>query len=306
MSVAATDLCTLAALKAYLHIPDATTTSDTFLQTILTGVSLQVQNDCGRMFNAGDYLEFHNIARGQTRVVPFNKPIIQVNRVAWGNSSAFQIVYTGAAVAANAQITPARQLILTTIDSSGSHATTIDLTNVSYSVCSQVVTQINTVSGFTATLYANIDVPTRWLFPNVNLTLKSYNATFTQGFGFASVDLFTYTVDPTYNTIGFQPFTLADFVFSERGEAGGFAFPGMHQGLMIDYRGGYETLPGDVTLLATQLSADVYNSSLKDGTLTSESLGDYSVTHADLMLRRAYYADRLAPYRRVQLAGGMA
>lgn len=303
MTVAATDLTTVAELKAYLHIAD--TSQDTFLQTIITQASLRIQNDCARMFNAADYLEFHNITRGQTRVVPYNKPIIQVNRVAWGNSSAFQLVYTGSAVSAIAQITPARKLILTTISSAGSASVNIDLTSNSYSVWSQVITWINTNSGFVATLYANIDGPTRWLFPNVNLTLKSYNANFTQGFGFASVDIFTYTVDPVYNTIGFQPFTLADYVFSERGEAGGFAWPGMYQGLMIDYRGGFETLPGDVTLLADQICADIYNQSNRDNTIASESLGDYSYSNAGLMLKRELYADMLAPYRRPQLAGGI-
>jgi hypothetical protein len=301
--VATGDLTTLASVKAYLHISG--TAQDTFLTSLITLVTARIQKDCGRIFLAGNYIETHNIARGQTRVIPFNKPIIQMNRVAWGNSSAFQITYSGAAVAANAQVTPARQLILTTYDSSGANTTTIDLTNVAYSVCSQVVAQINTVSGFNATLYANIDAPTRWLFPSVNLTLKSYNSLFTQGFGFASVDIFTYTIDPTYNTIGFQPFTLADFIF-DRYESGGFAWPGMYQGLMLDYRGGYETIPPDVDLLCQQVVADIYNQSLHDNNLTTETLGDYTYALADMMLRRQYYADILAPYRRPQMAGGMA
>lgn len=305
MATAPGDLTTVAQLKAYLRIPTATTTDDTLLQTLITQTSLRIQNDCGRMFPAANYLEFHNISRGQTRVVPFNKPIIRMNRVAWGNSSAFQLIYTGTAVAASAQITPTRSLILTTFDATGSHENSFDLTSASYYLCSQVITAINLVSGFTATLYSNIDVPTKWLFPNVNLTLKSYNSTFTQGFGFASVDIFTYTVDPVYNTVGFQPLTLADFVFGNGG-ADGLAWPGMYQGLMLDYRGGYETLPGDITLLADQLTADIYYQSQKDPTLTSESLGDYSYTQAGLLLRREYYASMLAPYKRPALAGGMA
>ena len=301
--MAAGDLTTLASVKAYLHISG--TDSDSFLSSLITLVTARIQKDCGRIFAAGNYLEFHNVGRGQTRVVPYNKPIIQLNRVAWGNSQAFQIVYTGSAVAANAQITPGRQLILTTLDSGGSHTNTIDLTNASYSVCSQVIAQINTISGFSATLYANVDVPTRWLFPSANLTLKSYNSNFTQGFGFASVDIFTYTVDPVYNTIGFQPFTLADFIF-DRYESGGFAWPNMYLGLMLDYQGGYTTIPGDIDLLAQQVVADIYNQSLRDNNVSQETLGDYSVSLADLMLRRQYYADILAPYRRPAMAGAMA
>jgi hypothetical protein len=208
-------------------------------------------------------------------------------------------------VAASCTITPARKFVLNTIGATGLSSTSFDLTLTSYSVCSQLIAAINALgTGFTATLYASIDVPTRWLYPSVNLTLKSYNTQFTQGIGFASVDVFSYVVDPMYNTISFQPFTLADFVFSE-GQMGGFAFPGMTAGAMLDYVGGYAAIPGDIDLLCQQVTADVFNLSQNDANLSGDSLGDRTVSMIDPMIRRAAYADLLAPYKRPALAGGV-
>jgi len=300
------DLTTLAEVKAYLHIPTGNTANDTLLTALITQVTTRIQNDCGRNFLAADYIEFHNIQRGQTRVVPFNKPINQVYRIAWGSSPAFQVVYNGSAIAAGMTLRPDRKFVLNTLDTSGKHETTFDLATTPYSACSQVVTAINAVSGFVATLYSSIDVPTPWLFPLANMTLKSYNSFFTQSMGFASVDVFTYEVDPVYGTIGFQPFTLADFVFTGRNPAGNFGWPTMYNGLCVQYNGGFATIPQDINLLCQQVVADIYNQSLRDNNLTAENLGDAGYTMADMMLRRTYYADMLAPYRRVGMMGGMS
>lgn len=298
------DLTTLAEVKSYMHISD--TNSDTLLTALITQVTARIQYDCGRIFAAGNYIEMHNIGRGQTRVVPFNKPVIQLYRLAWGAQPAFQVIYSGSAIAASMGLKPNRTFIINTYSTAGqATAVTLDLTNVLYSTCSQVVAAINLVSGFTATLYSSIDVPTRWLFPVANLTLQSYSANFTQSMPFAANDIFNYEVDPTYNTIGFQPFTLADYVFDGRNPAGNLAWPTMYNGLMLDYRGGYETIPQDVNLLCQQVVADVFNESTRDRTLSSESLGDYSYAIGDILRRRELYEQVIAPYRRPQIAGGM-
>lgn len=285
-----------------MGITDAT--YDPVLTALVTQVSRRIEQDCQRVFSATDYVEFQNTGRGQKRVQVRNKPIIRVNSVRWGVGTAVFINYSGAAVYAGAQITPARTCVLTTIDTTGTHNTTINLadTTGAYTVCSQLVSGINAVSGFSATLNGNVNVPTKWLFDTVGVSLKSANATYTQGFSWPNIDMFTYFADPIYGVISFAPLTVMDYFFEGGPPLG---FPQMDQGLCIDYRGGYETIPGDITLLATMVVADVFNSSFRDQGLQSEQLGDYNYQLIDPMLKRQVYADMLAPYRRIAIGGGI-
>ena len=79
----------------------------------------------------------------------------------------------------------------------------------------------------------------------------------------------------------------------------------MYQGVCLDYRGGFETIPSDIVLLANQVTAEIFNESSRNTGLLSESLADYSYSAAAPLMRRDYYADMLAPYKRVAVAGGM-
>jgi hypothetical protein len=305
--MAAGDLTTLSDVKNYLRL-GSETQYDTFLSNLIPQVSRRIEKDCQRTFAAADYVEFWNTSTRQQRVQVRNKPIIQVNSVRWGVFSALQISYSGNAVSASVQITPDRRCVLRTISTSGVSDSTINLTTSSYVTCSQLATGISAVSGFSASLLGGVDVPTRWLNPVAGITLKGSNTSYTQQINWPGIESFTYYVDSNAGTIAFGPLTSLDYFFQEHSDASTpITFPGMYQGLCIDYRGGYEAnnMPGDVNLLAQEIVAEVFHASAHNGNLQSESLLDYSYSQIDPILRRQMYADRLSPYRRVPLAGGM-
>lgn len=304
------DLTTLAALKVYMGINN--TTNDAQLTAIISGVSRRIENDCSRTFNATNWIEYQTTGHGQERAQVRNKPLISLSSARWGYQTAIQVQVANVNNAPWAAIqitqnplTSAKSCIVTSMAATTgvTTTTTFDLTSTSntYALCSQLVAGINAISGFQATLLGNVDVPTRWLYPWTT-TLRSYNTYWVQALGYPYIDLFGYVIDPVYGSIGFQPLSSMDYYF---GPGPVQQFPKMFQGLCLDYRGGYETIPDDITLLTNQLCKDAYQAAKRDSALLSESLADYSYSAASPMLQREYYADLLAPYRRIAIAGGM-
>ncbi len=305
----ATDLTTTTSLKLFMGINN--TSNDTALAQIISGVSRRMEVDCARTFGATNWIEYQTTGRGQSRAQVRNKPILSMSSVRWGYQTAIQVQVTSnnnspwaAIQVMQNPLTSAKTCTLTSMSTGGSVTTTsfnLSDTSGSYNLCSQLVTGINAVSGFQATLLGGIDVPTRWLYPWTT-TLRSYNTYWVQALGYPFIDLFGYVVDPIYGTFGFQPLSSMDYFFGPGSEV---AFPTMYQGLCVEYRGGFETIPDDLILLANELCKDAYLSAKRDSTLLSESLADYSYSAVAPLLRREYYADMLASYRRISLAGGL-
>lgn len=310
-----TDLTSLTSLKTYLNVSG--TSNDAQLIAIISGVSRRIETDCQRTFGATNWIEYQNTGQRQMRAQIRNKPVITLTSVRWGYQTAIQVqvnsnftgIWSAIQITQNPRNSDKSCIVTSMSSTGGTYTSTFNLTTSAYQTCSQLVAGINTLPGFTATLLGGIDVPTRWLYPWTT-NLKSYNNFFVQALGFPYIDLFGYVIDVEYGTIGFQPLSSIDYYFGGGPSVqygGGFpvSFPGMYQGLCLDYRGGYETIPDDITLLANQVCQEVFYESQRNPALTSESLADYSYTAADPLLRRNYYADQLAAYRRVAIAGGM-
>ncbi len=304
-----TNLTDTSSLKTYLNIINTGTTYDSQLTAIINGVSRRIETDCQRTFGATNWIEYQNTGAGQMRAQVRNKPVITLTSARWGYQTAIQVVINSAnsAVWSAIQVMQSptnsdKKCILTTMDNAGvTTASTFNLTTSQYQLCSQLVAGINGIGGFNATLLGGIDVPTRWLYPWTT-NLKSYNNYFVQALGYPYIDLFGYVVDPIYGTVGFQPLSSIDYYF---GAGSPVSFPSMYQGLCLDYRGGYETIPDDITMLANQVCGEVWYESRRNPALQAESLADYSYTAADPLMRRNYYADQLAAYRRIAIGGGM-
>ncbi len=308
------DLTTVASLGTFLNI--STSSYSAQLSQIISGVSRRIQWDCQRTFGATNWIEYQNTGQGQGRAQVRNKPIITMSSVRWGYQTALQVqVATNTTDIWDAiqivmdPFTSDKRCIVTQMSAAGvTSTTTFNLTTSQYQTCSQLVAGINGISGFSATLLGGIDVPSRWLYPWTT-NLKSYNNSFVQALGFPYIDLFGYVIDSVYGTIGFQPLSSMDYYFGNSptyfGGGSPVSFPGMYQGLCIDYRGGFETIPDDITLLANQVCQEVFYETQRNPALNSETLADYSYSAADPMIRRSYYADMLAPYKRIAIAGGL-
>jgi hypothetical protein len=77
-----------------------------------------------------------------------------------------------------------------------------------------------------------------------------------------------------------------------------------HSGwVYVQYKAGYAAIPEGLAQIATEIAADILDSSKLNSNLQSERIGDYQYTVStsteQAVLSR--YADRLAPYRRFRL-----
>jgi hypothetical protein len=80
-----------------------------------------------------------------------------------------------------------------------------------------------------------------------------------------------------------------------------------YQNVKAEYTGGYTTVPDDLQTAVCDIAAALYRQSVRDATLKSEKLGDYSYTNFDGMTATAgqlqslspLAVQLLAPYRRV-------
>lgn len=312
----ATDLTSTTSVKLFMGINN--TTSDAQLGAMITQVSRQIETDCARTFGATNWIEYQNSGQGQMRAQVRNKPIITLQSVRWGYQTALQVqvtsantdVWDGIQIMQDPKTSDKKCIVTQQTATGGTYTTTFNLTTSAYTLCSQLVAGLNGLSGFSATLLGNVDVPTRWLYPWTT-NLKSYNNQFVQALGYPFIDLFGYVVDPIYGTIGFQPLSSMDYFFgagnpSHYGGGSPVSFPSMYQGLCLDYRGGFETIPDDITLLANRVVKDLFYAAKRDSNLASESLADYSMSQLDPIVQRQWYQDLIAPYKRIAIAGGMS
>ncbi len=81
MAVGVNDLTTLAAVKEWLNIPTATTTSDAILQRLVTNISAQMQTWMSRNIKQASYTETYN-GSGTPMQALRNTPILSVQSLA--------------------------------------------------------------------------------------------------------------------------------------------------------------------------------------------------------------------------------
>ena len=304
------DLTTLSSLKAYSQ---GQITDDSLAAFIITAVSYKIQNICGQWFNQNDYVEFQNTLSRQTRAQVKNKPLNSVNSIRWGYAQTIQISYAGAAINASCQVTPfdpitnKKYLKMRTITAGLPVDQSIDISydTTTNATTAQLCASINALSnGFNATVQGNFNVPTRWLFPSTMnlLTAGTNNIGY---FAYPYLDIFTYVVDQENGTFEFQPLSAMDYFFDNNI---GFQlhFPTIFQSLVIDYNGGYSTIPYDLQQLTNELALENYLKGTINPNILSETEDQYSYTLADqIKINIRYLRDRLAPYMEIPLAGGL-
>jgi len=293
-------LSTLASVKTYLNISG--TSDDGRLTAILNGVSARIERITQRTYAATDYVERANIFRTESRYQLRQTPVIQVRGLHWGKANAIQLSYSGAAVTASVQTTPTA-CICRTVSVAGV-VTTSTLAFADYPTGELLAAAINALGGFTAVVQA-AGVESKYIFPTAGLQLKIGNATATLALAWPNVNFFEYSVDYTFGTLAFSPWSSTNYFFASDRPPEAIRFPEAYQMLTIDYRAGYETIPDDIDLLCQELTALQYSRSLHDPSLQSESLKDYSYSLIDGVKTDEIIRSRLAEYCRIPVAGGM-
>lgn len=312
------DLTTVASLTAYAQGQiGSDPASQALAQTILTGVSYKIQLIAGKNFAKASYIEIQNTFQRQLRGIVKNNPLISIESLRWGYANCLQINYTGTASASAACITEAdpvsglQYLNLTTIDSFGSHLTQIPISPISLDptavqTTAGLVTAINGVTDFTASISNGYNVPTRWLYPMM-IPLKTANNTYIGYVGYPYVDVFNYQFNKN-GTFGYSLMGSFDYFFDSASAASyQLHFPGLYQGLMVDYTAGYSVIPPDIQLLANELSLQQYLLGASNVNLASERMDQYAYQMADTMaLDTDYINKKLFPYKSIPLSGGLS
>lgn len=272
-------LTTIDKCKTHLNIGD--TTHDSVLTQLVDDVSERIKTYCGRTLEAADYCEYHTLC-GDRKLYVRNWPLIEVKRVAFGTQDAITLSYGGTDIRARVQVTESA-IVLTTIDASGSETeSTVDF--ATYPTISTAVTQINTVSNWTATnALGSADGLACNLWP-----IGGLDASSSVNLTWPDQDNSTYEVDHASGGIFLQ--TRNDFAV---GAGGAGRMSGRY---LVEYRGGYATIPGDIDMVAIEMVTEAFQRTQLNVGASSESLDGWSASATPVGQLTADQRERLRPY----------
>lgn len=273
VTLSAYALTTLAGVKRHMNI--SATTYDTKLTELINFVSAQIETICGRKFVARNYRHRHD-GKCQERLVLRARPVQHITRITYGSANAMTLTYTGSSVRASASVyrnpesPDAGGVRLNTVNSSGV-ATSNNLTFADYPSVSLMVAAIGGISGWSATTL--IDMPAADLQPSGGQNALNSTVTFT----YPDQDADSYTVNQDSGIVQFDNLSSYPWPDEDRSRR----FWKQHQGVLVEYRAGYETVPGDVELITREMVKEVFGLSTENTAVKSSSLGPYSVSFND-------------------------
>lgn len=294
-------LTDLAAVKRRLGMEDDSS-SDTLLTEIINGVSSEIERITGRRFKARDWRVWINGSEQRQVTLPY-WPVQHMTRVAFGVANALSVTFAaGSGIRANASVykspesADAGGLRLVSVDSSGVPTAT-SLSFATYRSVSALATAVNLISGWTATTITN--VPSLDLHASGGEDALGRTVTLT----YPDRDDYGYSID--YEA-GILTFARGDWWCTgyRGGHAGGpegvsgwygpMTMPRQFQGASIEYRAGYETIPDDVKLVATELVFDNFYDAQFGNGATELKLGPSVVKFSET--QKDYVRDRLSSY----------
>ncbi len=269
VTLAANALTSLNRVKAYTRISTSNTTHDDLIKHLINEASDRIERLTNRKFAAADYRQWLN-GDGEGRLVVPYYPIIYIQRMASGSTDALEIQYSGNAIRATVQVYDAG--IRTHSMVAAGTETNTNTTFASYPTLSTMATQISTISGWTATQQGD-DASSKDLHQTGGVEAKSQSVTFTR----PGSDSSLYRLDREGGVITLQG--SVDFAWDT--SAGELAMPQGFGNILVEYRAGYETIPEALDGLCARFVADLFNHSAHDGSIQSESIGDYSYSLAN-------------------------
>lgn len=297
--------CPLATLdEVKTHLDLCADDDDVLLNQLISFASATVEAEIDRSLCDADYIEFFRYAAGPSLVLK-NTPLNHVTRIATGRSSPLTVSYSGAAI--RALITVTNTGVRLTSNVAAGTATVNNLTFATYPTISTLVTAINLVSGWTATLVEDGMSNNLYRIGSMNAKGRTVNM------DWPDYDLDLYEVDYSAGIIHMD--RSGDWAhWSDLWRQCGHA--------MVEYNGGYTTIPDDIRSVTVDLVASMFarkgsaasTSTTSSGSsqLTSESIGDYSYTRSSstdtgvgsatvdrTILNGAEAAGVLAKYRRL-------
>jgi hypothetical protein len=269
-------IITLADLKATLGI--TVSTFDTQLEQAINVATHNIEQFIGHYVVERRVIEW-TTSGGTGHVVVKHPPVGHVHYIGSGRMSAMTVDRTVATDIVNSVTLTDGKLTLTRVQADGTE-TISGLLFTTYKTSSALVTQINNTTGFSATLGRNCKAQYLHRFAGRDLT----NASLTM----------TYADNGQLDTRVDNERGIIYLVASEEGGS----WPYGDLSLVIDYDGGWATVPYAIEAACRSLAAGVYYSRQRDTTLSSESLGDYSYTLQGGAASESEAMQMLAPYKR--------
>ena len=271
MAVAATSLVTLAELKTFLGITGGG--SDAILEQSIDRASAWVERYCGRRFTDARVQEVYDTF-GHDRVVLKSPPATKVYFVGALKQTVLSVYSTDPSDSFASVSTDSTSLHLVRRDSTGTETVT-SLSLTTYDTTNELATAITATSGFRAT--ANLNIPSIYLDGVAGRDLR-ISGCLIQGWVYSLTD---YGVD------------------EDKGIIYGETLTGYQQ-VIVDYTGGYTTIPADVVYATLMVAAKFYRDRTRDMSVASESLGGYSYSRRAAAEAQQEIRDMLGPYRRIR------
>lgn len=270
MAVAATAHTTLPEAKAFLGITGSA--SDAILEACIDRASAWVDRHCGRVFTAARYYEFKD--GGSDRIVLKNPPVQAVYFCSVTKESVLSVSSTdGTDTLASVSVVN-NQLQLTRRTSAGVETRTA-LSLDTYDSISELAAQVSLTTGFIGSTVKN--APSRYLARVAGRDVR-------QG---------SFLLD------GFTDFYEDYGVEEESGIVYGPTFKS-YRSVLVDYRGGYETIPADVEQATLMIVGKFFRDRTRDASVSSESLGGYSYSLRSSDETAKEIESLLGPYKRIR------
>lgn len=273
-------LTTLAALKSYMGISVAT--DDAVLESAIDRATYAIEAHTDRKFVQRRFYEW-TTAHGDGGLVVQNPPVAHVHYVGFG-SLACMTVRSTVASDISATITVSEERITLTRTESDGDETATQIQFANHKTSSSIATQISATTGFGASL--SVNCAARRINRIVGRDLKDSVATIT----FADQAQMDVTGD-----------LLRGILYIGRSgydDDNGDGWPTAPVSVLVDYDGGYETIPPDIVHACHLIASRIYNGRKRDNALASESFGDYSYSLGGVDSLDAEARALLAPYRR--------
>jgi len=255
--VAADALTSVEAVRSYLRLSTVTQDELNLLAALVNQVSARIERICGRRFQARSWVDRHARCE-QGRVMLRHYPILAMDRIATGAQEAMRITCSKAdALSASVSVVFDEQGLegqvrLRSVDASGQETNTT-LSLQSCPTTALLAEAVLEVEGWSATLIRNIETQ----------QLHAMGA-----------------IGALHRAV---PLMYPDQELSHWDAQSNIGVVNLWRPMgrvVVAYRAGYETIPADLQLAATELVAQAYQQGRQNPAVKSETLGDYSYTLA--------------------------
>lgn len=253
-------ITTLAALKAHLNI--TTSTDDALLEAAIDRASYAIEAYLDRKVVQRRFREW-TTANGYGQLVVKNPPVGHVHFAGYG-ALGCMTVSSSVSADLSAVVTVAdTRLTLVRVDSSGNETIT-QINFANHKTASAIASQINATTGFTASVASNC------IAQRINRIV---------GRDLRNAPLLLTYADQSQQDVSGDLERGILFVGRGFDDLDGH-FPVGPLSMLVDYDGGFATIPPDMVLACLTLAAQYYNTRGRDTSVQSESFGDYSYTLA--------------------------